>query len=629
MRIDESRREEARDWLVTGQEARFDEWMTSFSVTERHADPDLLLLEGEWYRHERRYPEATFCLEKAADLFATHDDSQGCFAVFVDLMGVAWDRQDLDAFARWSRRAEVLLSHATLLDQAEYFNNLACHELALGRSTEAESLWRRVLNLPRFGSLHIASIQQFATLNLGVVAMERTEVDEAARRFRQVLTLAERHPLRPSARFGAMLYLARLSYIRGDFSGAREGLATLPEAPDSYRSAEAALLEADLELAEDHLSLAEAALQRAIAHFDSLNVETADLGLALGMLGFVRGRQGARGQALDLHERAISHTKGWPQYLAAVHLYRAEISEVPNVELELAWKLARQAGSRYYSAWAGFKLGGGHADEATALVEQVGCYGIRRLPWMHGVSKAEIEETSPALFLSALGELEVRLNGDRLANWSRRKAPVLLMALAFARDGRAREDLAELLFPDHGPAEAEHQLDNLSSVLRKLLEPTLGRKAASRFIEVKDRRYRLVEGSWTADFEEFGREIAKAERARREGDRAEWEAIAARALSLYRGDLLSDPFYEPWFEAERQYYRQLFLRVGLALADDLVASGREAEAQDLWERLLVVDSTCLEAHGGLIRLFEAHGRQSLAEAQRSRQNLAFKTLGLV
>ncbi|MBI6545570.1 MAG: hypothetical protein HY692_02175, partial [Cyanobacteria bacterium NC_groundwater_1444_Ag_S-0.65um_54_12] len=255
-----SQRKKALDWLVTGQEALVQAFLSEIPVSDRLDDPWLLLIEGECYRHLRHYPEAAFCLEKALEHFEQRGIQAGSFAACGDLMGLAWERQNLEAFQQWSDRAAKNLPAGTAFDQAEYYNNLACHELRSGQQAAAAKLWEKVLDLPQFQSLHIASIKQFATLNLGVLALEHGDLAIAERRFSKVLALTEKQELRPSVRYGALLYLARITFQRGELAAAQAMIATLPEAGDPYRKAEAHQLQAEISLAESNLPDAERAI---------------------------------------------------------------------------------------------------------------------------------------------------------------------------------------------------------------------------------------------------------------------------------------------------------------------------------------------------------------------------------
>lgn len=614
-------REEARDWLFTGHDDRFEAWLQSHSVANRLADPWLLLVEGEWHHHARRHAEARFCLERAVAAFEAAEDHPGLFAACVDLMGVAGNQHDADALAVWAARATEWLPHGTLLDQAEYYHNLACAHLVQGRPAEAEALFRRVLDLPRFGSKIIGSIQQFAALNLGIMAMERSELEEAARRYRKALLLAEKQPLRPAIRYGAELYSARVAYVRGEFSAAEAALAALPAPPDPYRAAEAQQLHAELHLLRGRLEEAEQAIEAAIGAYDELNAQSADLGLALCTLGLVRTRQKRQDEALALHERGLALMHGWPQYQALGLLLRAEAEHAPRASLEAAHRLAKEAGAAFPAAWAGLRLGGAAADEARATIARSGCRGVLAL----------VNEPAPPaperLSLRLFGEFAVRVGDRPVERFPRRKARLLLAALALKPDGYSREDLADLLFPELDFAEAEHQLDNLTSTLRKALQPTLAPKEPSRYLEVRERRYRLHPGTYTHDLEAFGAALDAA-RGLSQGDREAWCEAQAAALEHYGGDLLAEPFFLGYFEAEREYWRQRHASATLDLAAALAELGHLEEAQAHWERLLALDPNCEDAHRQLIALYEAHERHSLAEAQRRRRQEALARLGL-
>lgn len=619
--IDETTRESARDWLLEGDEERFGTWLAGFAPARRQEDPWLLLLEGEFHGHRRRYPEAAACLDAAARAFETAGDPGGSFAAFGDLMGLAWERQDLEGFDLWARKAEALLPAATQLDRAEYWHNLACAQVARGELASAEDSWRKLLDLPRFGSKVVGSIQQFAALNLGVQAMERTQLEGAERHLRKVLALAAQQPLRPAVPYGARLYLARIAFMRDRLDDAEALHAGLPAAPDPYREAEALQLAADLALARGRLPEAEGLIEQAVTRFDAIGARTPDLGLALATLGLMRGRRGDRGPALELLGQALELAGDWPQYRASVLLLRAEFDPDPPACLQSALEQAERAQSDYLRAWAELRLGGSLGAIGEARIQRTGCWRL-----LAEVRPQATADRQPAmaqargeiLSIRALGAFTASVDDRAIASWPRKKAPVLLMLLALRPQGYSREDLAETLFPDLGPMEAEHQLDNLTSTLRKALQPDLGRKEASRFLRIQGRRYQLVEATWQADFQAFESGLLLAEEARRSGK--PWQDACARALDLYQGALLDGPPFVDSFAAEREYYRRRYLTLALDLAQALYDEGHDEAAQSRWEQIIALEPRCVEAHDGLIVLFEEHGRTTLALAQRARRD---------
>ncbi|MBI6546024.1 MAG: hypothetical protein HY692_04470, partial [Cyanobacteria bacterium NC_groundwater_1444_Ag_S-0.65um_54_12] len=109
---------------------------------------------------------------------------------------------------------------------------------------------------------------------------------------------------------------------------------------------------------------------------------------------------------------------------------------------------------------------------------------------------------------------------------------------------------------------------------------------------------------------------------------AEWLALASEAIGAYRGDLLAEPFFLDWFEPERQYYRQRFVRIGLLCGQDYENTKKAESAREIWELVLKYVPTCAEAHQELINFFERQGYHTLAAAQRERFKQALAVIGI-
>ena len=639
MTFDPTLRERARDWLAAGDEAAFQAWWQALPVEQRRADPWLLLVEAAWHRQRRAGAEAAHALGRAAAAFAA-DDACGQFALAVAQLGLAGDRHDHAALARWAARAAGLVAAGTEIDRAEYLDNMARAAALAGDAALAEARWREVLQLPRFDSALVGTMQLQAAVYLGLLALERTELEEAARRFRRALALGRQLPPRPAIRFGTELYLARVLALQGDFEGAEAAFAALPPPAEEAQAAVAELYRAEARLAAGELAAADALLASAIARFDLVGAETAELALALGARGRLRTRQGRAPEGRRLIEQGLAIAGPRADVRAALLLGLAETTDAPAEPLREALSLAREAGVPYLEARAGLALGGEAADAANRTITRLGCFGVRREALVARPAPGPVRPAAPAstpaapaaeraLALRALGDAVVACRGETITQWPRRRARLLIFALALAPAGYAKEDLAELLAPDLGFAEAEHQLDNTMSTLRKQLEPQLVGKQPSAFLEVRDRRYRLRPETFSADFQAFNAALSHAAAAVTAGDgRGQRDALAL-AMEIYAGDLLAEPFFAAHFTTEREHFRQRFLEAALALAELHHEDAEDEAARACWERVLEIDPACDEAHEALIEAYEDLGRRSLADQQRRRREEAMKKLGLL
>ncbi len=182
--------------------------------------------------------------------------------------------------------------------------------------------------------------------------------------------------------------------------------------------------------------------------------------------------------------------------------------------------------------------------------------------------------TDGVLDLRLLGAFEVFQGGMRLDQWPRKKARLVLAALALYPRGLPAEQLAELMGEDtRTPAFLASVRVNVMT-LRKVLEPALGKREAPRYVLFEHERYMLApELVLALDWRTFDAAAAEGDRAR---DKAPDEAAAAyrRALVVYRGNLLEDGGLAAHFEAEREQFRRRAIEALLWLA---AHDGRRAD----------------------------------------------------
>jgi DNA-binding SARP family transcriptional activator len=167
---------------------------------------------------------------------------------------------------------------------------------------------------------------------------------------------------------------------------------------------------------------------------------------------------------------------------------------------------------------------------------------------------------------------------------------------------------AELLWPGHLSRSALNSFNVAVHRLRRVLEPGLGARAASRGVVREGRAYRLPAESIACDRDCF-------ERLLREG-------ALERAVGLYRGDFLqgsSETFVEP--------VRARMREIALDALDGLAAAHREAgdlaRAIRGYERLLALAPHREDAWARLLDLHLAagDGRRAAAALRRCQRAL--------
>jgi len=174
------------------------------------------------------------------------------------------------------------------------------------------------------------------------------------------------------------------------------------------------------------------------------------------------------------------------------------------------------------------------------------------------------------------GGFQVLVDGRPVpeASWSRRHPAALVKLLALSRGGRLlRDQVIDALWPDLLVEEAAPRLHKAAHYARA----ALGDRRA--VVLTGDTVSLLPDGDLVVDVERFDA-LAEAARAGGNGE------AAARAVELYRGDLLPEDLYEPWTEQARESHRLRYLQL-------LRGLGR-------WEQVLDADPADEEAHLQLV-----------------------------
>lgn len=217
------------------------------------------------------------------------------------------------------------------------------------------------------------------------------------------------------------------------------------------------------------------------------------------------------------------------------------------------------------------------------------------------------------LRISLLGSIRVtRSDGTHVAGdlWKRVKVRALLAALVGQLERSiSREELVELLWPDLDYQSALKNLNTTVYNLRRSLEPNLRRGRDSRYILYESGHYRFSgnHDCWL-DVDAFEQGIRSARRSADPESRIEYYQ---QALSLYRGDYLSDLRYtEVWSSGQNDRYQSLYLNGMEELGALCEETGRGAEAEDLYLQVLAVDPCRECAFRRLVQLLLRQGRRA-------------------
>jgi DNA-binding SARP family transcriptional activator len=225
-----------------------------------------------------------------------------------------------------------------------------------------------------------------------------------------------------------------------------------------------------------------------------------------------------------------------------------------------------------------------------------------------------------ALEIRLLGGFSVEV-GSRVvqdADWRLRKAKQLVKLLALAVGHRLqREQLMELLWPEHDLESAANNLHKAIYTARRALEPDLRPSWPSAYLRLEWNRV-VLDGpaGLRVDVDEFERAAAAAQLSG-------VSSAYTSALDLYADELLPEDRYEDWAAERREALERRYLGLLMELADLRESEGQPYAAIDALSRVVAREPVHEEAHVALMRLYAQSGQRYLAlrEYQRLRAAL--------
>ena len=231
-----------------------------------------------------------------------------------------------------------------------------------------------------------------------------------------------------------------------------------------------------------------------------------------------------------------------------------------------------------------------------------------------GGRQAPSPGSGPRIEIRTFGRIAVQV-GSEAVGFGRRKARVLLAHLLMAPSGLSRDEAAELLYPDLEWDDARHQIDNLTSFLRRTFSAG-GKDRGNPGILLKaDGRYRLDAAAVWWDARAFDQASQAADDAWNADDPERAIALFDEALDLYADDLFAEPDLAEWFEASRQAYRSRMILMLERSAEHNIRDGNFEAARTRAERILGLEAAHEGAHRLLMRLYSRLGESGLVRRQ--------------
>ncbi len=213
-------------------------------------------------------------------------------------------------------------------------------------------------------------------------------------------------------------------------------------------------------------------------------------------------------------------------------------------------------------------------------------------------------EPCPTLKIYALGQARVELDGKSV-QWATTQSRDLFFCLLQHPQGLRKEEIGDMLWPEHDPQRLHSIFRSTLYRLRRVLYPDA--------VELTDGQYslNLLDQNWF-DVETFEKLLDQAERSQpAEPQKISW---LEEALSLYQGDYVPD-ISAGWCVLERERLRGRFLAASEMLAGLCANRGEIQRAIKFYQKALALDRCRETAHRGLMDCYHRLGDRAAAIRQ--------------
>jgi DNA-binding SARP family transcriptional activator/predicted ATPase len=214
------------------------------------------------------------------------------------------------------------------------------------------------------------------------------------------------------------------------------------------------------------------------------------------------------------------------------------------------------------------------------------------------LAERTVSENIPTLHIRLLGEFGLNYGNQLVQSVGTLRLQSLLAWLVLHRSApQSRRHLAFTLWPDSTESQA---LTNLRRELHNLRHAL---PAADRFLSVETQTLQWrPDAPFTLDVADFEQAMASAQQAAAAANESGRRDALAKALALYKGDLLPG-CYDEWLLTERGRLRQIYLQT-LAQLIALLQKQRDYDAAIAYaQQWLREDPLAEEAYLYLIRLY--------------------------
>ena len=219
---------------------------------------------------------------------------------------------------------------------------------------------------------------------------------------------------------------------------------------------------------------------------------------------------------------------------------------------------------------------------------------------------------SNELFASYFGRFSLRRDGVAYS-FGQGRSVLELGRYLIARAGGlvARDELAELLWPEADPSQSAHRLHVAISKLRLLLRAYLP-------VHFDGQNYSVPAGAVTTDCAQFDERYAHGMAELAGGSRAQGAAALQSALALYTGDYLEDARYADWTISPRSHYAERRIMALTYLCEYASAERDLAAVLEVGGRIVELDALRERAHRQLMAAHYRLGQRAISILQYRR-----------
>jgi LuxR family transcriptional regulator, maltose regulon positive regulatory protein len=537
--------------------------------------------------HMGKIPEAVSHFKGSLEVYEALHDRQNVAILFMEL-GLAYMNtgQFNEALFNYKHSLAYWRETNNTLREATLFNNLAVLNHLLGDYPQAANYYED--GLVRARQNQLTRTEAYILSGIGDLYVDLSASAEAADAYRQAREIAQQ-----------IDYLFLLIYV------------SLAEATQARKSGNVIEAQRLVATAERMSAISSSAYEKALCLLEEGQIARVEnnLGIASGKII----------EAARLFEQGGYRVEAARTYLfAAAAIFYDNHMQDSLKTLDRAFQIASQMDSQHVLVVAGkneikfleaiVNQPGSH-QQAENLLKQIQHFE-KNIPSLRKRLRPRVSSipfAPPKLIIKAFGRTLVEVDGDpvSLPEWQNQKrVREFFFYLLAQHDGKAKEEIGAIFWPDSTPGQLKLQFKNTIYRLRCAL--------GQEVIAYNDDIYWFNRHlDYEYDVETY---IGKVILARETKNRLSQIQLYGEAVSIYKGSFLPE-FDADWARLEREHLWQFFIDSLIELAKHSMDSGDYNSTLDYCQKILTEDICQEEAHRLAMRAYAAKGNRSAVKRQ--------------